>query len=222
MKNFKNKKSLILFVLFLMLLALPIYLYSIYTNTNTITKKNPSPHTDKKISMQPDPSAYPTYPEQLFLNDLFLPQPPLDWITGDNSRFSLKFPKEWQPQTSNVINNGVNVVIKPNDGKPFPRFNLESAPINPEITTEQKIAELKKLVPLNYSQIKTQLKGQEAIQVNEVLPITDDQGNNLYKTYIFLSKEKTYYIMTFAYFNDENAEKNKVTLLSILNSVVLK
>lgn len=164
----------------------------------------------------------PTYPQLNPIADNTLPVPPGGWVVGDNALYTIDFPPTWNPTVTSVGNGGTNVVIQPENSKYFPRINIESAPTDPNNPIEKRIKRLKGFIPFNYSEYNTSFRGVPVLQISEILPIGDMDRNPAHKTYLFFNRGDISYVVTYTYFQDKNAETNKVVLLQILNSIKFK
>lgn len=213
---FKNKKLLFIAgVLFLFIIAILIILFTAKKPEGGMTNLTQTPSRSPIIS-------YPTYPQAWQLSESTLPTPPANWVPGDNPAYSIKFPPDWKPTITSVVGGGTNVVLQPSASNYFPRFDIEAAPANPDTPVEKRIEQLKGLTPSSFSESRITFREMPVIQITEILPITDMQGNPVNKTYLFFTKNNITYVITFAYLQDSNADTNKQILLQILNSIALK
>lgn len=218
-KTFLIARLVLLFIIIIYIIFLPV------TGKSTDSLVN---QKQDQVSLQTTPSptanqnTIPAYTQYPPVSDATLPSTPGNWVTGDNPAYTIKFPPDLKPNITRVLGGGTHVVLKSEAQQYFPRFDLEAAPSDPDSPIEKRIEQLKGLTPLNYSEDMIKFRGYPAIQVSEILPISDLQGNPVDKTYIFFSKQNITYVATMAYFRDANADYNRQMLLQILNSLTLK
>lgn len=220
-KNIKNKKILIAALLLIPFIAFALQSYFFYT-TNQDTSQNNQARLSDPVPTNITP--YPTFPYFTALTDNNLPPVPNEWTTGDNPRYSIKFPPDWKPEITEVAGGGTHVFLHSptSNNRFFPRIDIEEAPLDPTKTFEKRMEQLTGLSPDNLSTTKTVFRGVETTQISEVLPIADTKGNPVHKTFLFFEKDNHSYAISLAYFDDENKEKNLLVLLQILNSMTIK
>lgn len=221
LKNIKKKKVLLAALFFI----IPFTAFALQSYFSFAPQQSHS--TNQQGQSDPAPTGltpYPTFPYFTALTDTNLPPAPDEWTTGDNPRYTIKFPPDWTPEITEVEGGGTHVFLHTptSTNRFFPRIDIEEAPIDPAITFEQRMEQLTGLSPDNLSQTKTVFRGVQTTQVSEVLPITDTQGNPVHKTFLFFEKDNHSYAISIAYFDDENKEKNLLVLLQILNSMTIK
>lgn len=216
----KNRKIYLLAGLLTLLLIGGIFFMTMMLTSDNSPKQEAINQT---ITSTPTPIAVmPTYPQFQPGTVNSVSAPPSNWTTGDNQYYNIKYPPEWKPDIKTVAGGGIGVAFKSPENTHFPRFDIEASPTNSENSIDARINRIKSFTPLNYTQSNVDFMGQKAIQVSEILPIADLRGNQAHKTYIFFNKGDNTYVITYVYFQDENANTNKEKLLQMLNSVKLK
>lgn len=222
-KLLKNKKIIIIaaiIIVFTIIFVIILPTDEKPLQQSSLPPVNPSQSADALDSASI--TTIPTYPYGFPIEDGTMPAVPDNWLTGDNTAYTIKFPPDWQPTITRVVGNGTKVVIMRPSDHYYPVFVIEAEPTNPANPIEKRIEVLKEFIPQNYSESTITFRGQPARLISEILPIEDKEGNPLDKNYLFFTKENTTYVATFAFIQDKYADVNRQTLIQILNSIKLK
>lgn len=148
------------------------------------------------------------------------------WTIGDNIFYTINFPSDWKPDVKAVKNGGSGVTLKP-AALPvnylLPSLHIETTPKDPANPFSERI---KFLSPLGFTKRDITFQDIPAVRLSGILPfkpLPENPNKNLiHKEYTFFEKSNNTYIITFAYYMDQDASKNEQLYIAMLKSIKFK
>lgn len=147
------------------------------------------------------------------------------WKTENNPSYKIDYPPTWKRQVLEVNSGGtLTSLTAPYNtaAEAFPRIDIQVTPTGTNITNQQRIVNLS---PLKLASSEANFKEQEAIKLTGILPFDFVVGNvqkKVNKTFLFFSANGKDYVVDYAYYQDDTADRSIQLLNQILNTLVLQ
>lgn len=144
------------------------------------------------------------------------------WVLGNNKYYSIFLPSSWKPEFKNILGGGMSATLQPggfSKGNSLPRFHIEVSPADPEFPISGRI---ETLTPLKMKQVSVNFHDVPAIRLMGTMPFTLPNEPLIYKSFIFLEKSDLDYIITYAYYEDSDAEQYEQLFSAMLDSFQFK
>jgi hypothetical protein len=209
MKNFIRQHKIMVIAGVCIIMGIGVYV--VFTNPKQSTQNNPS------ITSAVSPSGTQTTGIPKTNNSL--------WVTQSNNLYTLQYPQNWRPQTSQVAGGGNLTLLQPANlpsGVVYPQLIIETAPANPQLL-QQKIAILK---AIGLQQSTTTIGNIPADKLSGTIPFKIQSGTTIQQpvqeTDILFTKDTTLFVYKYSYDGAQVSSVLEAYFSAMIDSIVLK
>lgn len=145
--------------------------------------------------------------------------------TYESPLFTFQYPASWKPQLYNILGGGNGITIRPANATSteyYPRLHIEAVPVTAEGSMAKRLDLLSRL---RLERTNTTFQSYDAVKLSGRLPFLDKDRKPLNppirKTYLFFENAGYLYIISYAYFEDDQAVEKEQFFANILDTLTL-